>query len=106
MPSERITELLELLAEEPDDPLLLMTLGSAHLEAGDAAAAVAPLERAIAVDPRYSAAYRHLGSALAAVGRRAEAAATWERGMAVADETGDIQAGKEMGVLLKRLRGS
>jgi Tfp pilus assembly protein PilF len=94
---------LELLVDEPDDPLLLLTLGQEYLAAGDAASAVAPLERAVVVAPRYTAAYRHLGAAQAALGRTAEAAATWERGMAVADETGDLQAGKEMRIFRSRL---
>jgi Tfp pilus assembly protein PilF len=104
MPSERITELLELLADEPDDALLLMTLGAAYLEESDGAAALPHLERAVAVDPRYTAAYRHLGTALARLGRDADAADAWARGVAVAEETGDVQAGKEMQVFLDRLR--
>ena len=104
MTSERIDDLLALLEDEPDDPLLLLTLGKEYLEGGDAAAALPHLERAVAVDPRYTVAYRYLGTALEHTGRAADAAATWERGIAVAEETGDLQAGKEMRVFLERLR--
>jgi len=104
MSAERIRELLELLEEEPDDTLLRFTLGSEYLSAGDPAAAVPELERVLALDPRYTVAYRHLGSALAALGRTEEATAVWERGMAMAEETGDLQAGKEMRVLSGRTR--
>jgi Tfp pilus assembly protein PilF len=104
MASERIREILELLEDEPDDALLHLTLGKEYLEAGEAAAALPHLERVVAVDPKYTAAYRYLGTALDVLGRDGEAADAWERGIAVADETGDIQAGKEMKVFLDRLR--
>ena len=104
--SERIRELQELLEDEPDDGLLNFTLGQEYLTAGDAAAALPHLEKVVAVDPRYTVAYRYLGTALEQLGRRDDAAAAWERGIAVAGETGDIQAGKEMSVFLDRVRSS
>jgi len=106
MTSERVADLLELIAEEPDDALLRLTLGKEYLESGDTAAALPHLERAVAADPRYTAAYRYLGAALAAAGRRDDAIAAWERGVAVAEETGDLQAGKEMRLFLDRLRAA
>jgi Tfp pilus assembly protein PilF len=106
MSGERIPELLELLEDEPEDTLLRLTLGMEYLDVGDAAGAVGEFERVLAVDPRYTVAYRHLGTALHAVGRVDEAIAAWERGVRVAGETGDIQAGKEMEVLLTRARSS
>ena len=104
MASERMRDLLQLLEDEPDDALLRLTLGKEYLEAGDAAAALPHLEKAVTADPKYTAAYRYLGTALDALERDGEAADTWERGIAVADETGDLQAGKEMKVFLDRLR--
>ena len=104
MTSERIADLLALLEEEPDDALLRLTLGKEYLEGGDAGAALPHLERTVAVDPRYTVAYRYLGTALEQAGRATDAVAAWERGIAVAEETGDLQAGKEMRVFLERLR--
>ncbi len=104
MSSERIQDLLDILADEPDDALLRFTLGKEYLDAGDAAAALPHLEHAVAADPRYTVAYRYLGAALEGARRDAEAAAAWERGISVAEETGDLQAGKEMRVFLERLR--
>jgi hypothetical protein len=52
---------------------------------------------------QYTAAYRHLGDALEKLGRFEEAAATWTRGRRIAEATGDLQAGKEMSALLRRL---
>lgn len=61
---------------------------------------------AVAVDfnADYSAAWRLLGQARAAAGRREEAAAAFERGIEVAERTGDKQAEKEMRVFLKRAK--
>ena len=101
--SSRIDDLLELIEEEPDDALLRLTLGKEYLDGGDAASALPHLERAVALDARYTAAYHYLGAALEAIGRHADAAETWRRGIAVAEETGDLQAGKEMNVFLARL---
>ncbi len=106
MTSERIQELRELLEDEPDDGLLNLTLAQEYLASGDAASALPYLEKVVAVEPRYTVAYRYLGSALAALGRVDDAAQAWTRGIAVADETGDIQAGKEMQVFLTRLRAT
>ena len=102
--SERIQDLLALLEEEPDDALLRLTVGKEYLDGGDAAAALPHLEHVVKVDPRYTVAYRYLGTALERLQRASEAASVWERGIAVAEETGDLQAGKEMRVFLDRLR--
>ena len=103
MANDRIRELRELLAEEPDDALLRLMLGKEYAAAGDLAEAAPHLEQAVALDPRYSAAYRELGVVLEKLGRATEAADVWRRGIAVAEETGDLQTAKEMTVFLKRL---
>ena len=102
--SERIHDLLELLAEEPDDAMLRLMLGKEHLAAGDAAAALPHLEHAVASDPQYSAAYRELGLVLEKLGRTTEAEDVYARGIAIADAAGDLQTAKEMTVFLQRLR--
>jgi Tfp pilus assembly protein PilF len=103
MANDRIPELLVLLAEEPEDALLRLMLGREYAAAGDLAAALPHLEQAVALDPRYSAAYRELGVVLDKLGRSSEAGDAWRRGITVADETGDLQTAKEMAVFLKRL---
>lgn len=103
MANDRIHELLELLAEEPADALLRLMLGKEYVAAGDLAAALPHLERAVALDPRYSAAYREFGLVLEKLGRAADAGDVWQRGVTVADETGDLQTAKEMTVFLGRL---
>jgi Tfp pilus assembly protein PilF len=92
-----------LLAAGREGALLRFSLGNEYLKAGDAARAAVHLERAVALDPRYTAAWKLYGKALAAAGRPADALAAYRAGIAVADERGDKQAGKEMRVFARRL---
>jgi len=93
-----------LLARGTDNALLRFGLGQECLKLGRHDDAIAHLRRCLEHDPRYSAAWKLLGEALVASGRRDEAAATYEDGIRIAEEKGDVQAAKEMGVFLKRLR--
>ena len=52
----------------------------------------------------YSAAWKMLGKAHVAAGDIPGASAAFEQGIAVATSRGDVQAGKEMQVFLKRLK--
>jgi Tfp pilus assembly protein PilF len=86
-----------------DGALLRFSLGTALLNDGDAAAAIEELQRAVAFDPNYSAAWKALGKACLAAGREPAAAEAWRSGMAAAAQRGDKQAEKEMAVFLRRL---
>ncbi len=94
----------KLLAAGRDDALLRFSLGNACLKENDAPAAAEHFRRAADMDPDYSAAWKMLGRALEADGRLAEAAEAWEEGIAAARRRGDLQAGREMQVFLKRAR--
>jgi Flp pilus assembly protein TadD len=95
-----------MLAAGKDGALLRFGIGSEHLKAGNAAAAIEHLQRAVALDPNYSAAWKQLGKALAADGREDEALDAWREGIAVAERKGDKQAMKEMQVFARRLARS
>lgn len=92
-----------LLAQGKDNALLRFGLGSQYLQAGDAARAATHLQAAVAHDPDYSAAWKLLGKALAAEGRRDEAITAYRSGIGAADRRGDKQASREMTVFLRRL---
>lgn len=99
-----VTENLEkLLAGGQETALLRYGLGSAYLKEGDTGRAIPHLARALELDPGYSAAWKAYAKALATAGRDAEAQAAYRDGIRVAEERGDIQAAKEMGVFLRRL---
>jgi predicted Zn-dependent protease len=93
----------KLLAAGKDSALLRFGLGNAYLNAGDALRAAEHLRRAVAFDPGYSAAWKRLGQALAAVGHDADALTAYREGIAAAEKKGDKQAMKEMQVFARRL---
>jgi Tfp pilus assembly protein PilF len=98
-----VERLEQLLAQGKDSALLRFSLGSQYLAATDAEHAALHFAAAVALDPRYSAAWKLLGKSLSQAGRRAEAIEAFRRGIEVATERGDKQAAREMGVFLKRL---
>ena len=103
---ERAERLRELLARDPDDATSWFSLGRALLELGRHEDALAPLRRAVALNPGYTAAQRDLGRALLAGGGAAEAARVLEAALPGADASGDLQTAKEMRVFLRRARAA
>ena len=97
-----VERLEALLASQGESAVLRFSLGNACLEAAPAQA-VLHLERAVALDPDYSAAWKLLGKARVAQGDEAGARVAYTQCIAVAEKRGDIQAAKEMRVFLKRL---
>lgn len=103
MTTDFIARLRAQIGGPRDGALLRFSLGQALLGNGDAVGAAAALREAVAFDPNYSAAWKLLGRALAESGDAASAIDAFERGIAVAQGRGDVQAAKEMGVFLRRL---
>lgn len=101
-----VVENLEaLLAKGTDNALLRFGLANEYLKLGQLEQAIGHLRKAVAHDPKYSAAWKRLGKALTDAGHNAEAIRAYEDGIRVAEEKGDVQAAKEMRVFLKRLQG-
>ena len=101
--SKLIGNLEKLLAQGEDSALLRFSLGSAYLKAGQPAAAVDHLERAVQLDEGYSAAWKLLGRAQTEAGLSLAAMASYRRGIQIAAARGDKQAAREMQVFLRRL---
>ncbi len=102
-----MTARLEAMLERDEhNPMLRFTLAKRYFDADRAEEAVEQAALAVDLNPDYSAAWRLLGQAQAAAGRREDAIATFERGIEVAGRLGDKQAEKEMRVFLKRARSS
>ncbi|WP_324779834.1 tetratricopeptide repeat protein [Thiobacillus sedimenti] len=94
---------LAMLAGGRDGALLRYSLGNEYLKRGEPAEAAAHLQRAVEHDPKYSAAWKLLGRALAEAGRADAALAAYREGIAVAEARGDKQAAREMGVFARRI---
>jgi len=99
-----VDNLEALLAKGTDNALLRFGLANEYLKLGQSEQAIGHLRKALAHDPKYSAAWKRLGKTLADTGRADEAIAAYESGVRAAEEKGDIQAAKEMRVFLKRLQ--
>lgn len=93
----------KMLAQGKDSAMLRFSLGNECHKAGRLDDAILHLEAALRLDPRYSAAWKVLGKCLVEAGRTHEALDTYHRGIAAAQEKGDIQAAKEMQVFARRL---
>lgn len=99
-----LANLEKMLGFGHDNAALRFGLGSSYLKAGETESAVTHLREAVRQDPTYSAAWNKLGRALTECGRPDEAIAAYESGMAAAEQKGDKQAAREMGVFCRRLK--
>ncbi|HZP88429.1 MAG TPA: tetratricopeptide repeat protein [Burkholderiales bacterium] len=104
MVGNAIPSLEKLLAAGKDSALLRFSLGNEYAKVGDFAMAAGHLQRAVDLDPNYSAAWKLLGLCLTELGQFQQALATYEHGIEVAEAKGDKQAAKEMHVFARRLR--
>lgn len=103
LPSAALASFEKMLAAGKDSALLRYSLGNEYLKVGDVARATEHLERAIAQDPKYTAAWKLYGRALSAAERHEEALAAYRQGIVVAHARGDKQAEKEMTVFARRI---
>ena len=92
-----------MLARGQETALLRFTLGTQCLKSAEHEDAARHLRRAVELDPDHTAAWKELGRTLALLGDHAGALDAWQRGRALAEKKGDIQAGKEMAVFMRRL---
>ena len=103
MDPNRINRLEELLARNPEDPVLGYGLGSAHREAGNLPRAREILEKVVRQKPGYAAAWEVLGLTLEEMGDREEAIRVYENGIRISREGGFLAPEKQMARRLKRL---
>ncbi|MEN8763388.1 MAG: tetratricopeptide repeat protein [Thiogranum sp.] len=95
----------QMLAQGKDNALLRYTLGTICLKEGSLDDAVRHLQKALRQDDKHTASWKSYAKALAELGQVDDARAAYEKGIAVAESNGDIQAAREMKVFLKRLAG-
>ena len=93
-----------LLQRDPTNPMVLYSLGNELFKEGRYGEARDHLQRAVQNKPDYSVAYRMLGRAHYELHEDAEAKSVFLKGRKVAQENGDLQTVKEIGVFLRRLQ--
>lgn len=92
-----------LLARDPENPMVLYSLGSELYKEERYSEAREYLSRAVENKQDYSVAYRALGRALHELGEDAEARRVFDQGRRVAESNGDLQTVKEIDVFVRRL---
>ena len=102
---KKIDQFEKLVAHNAQDALSRFTLGRAYLEAGRPDDAVRILEEVLAIKPDFTAAYVILGEAHEKSGKLARALKTWNRGIELAQQKGDLHPRNQMQEHLKRLTG-
>ena len=101
--AERLADLEDLHADEPEDALPAFLLATEYAKAGLHAQALPVFEAAIIADPGYSAASAGVGQCLEALGRMDEARAAWSATAALATLKGDHMVAKQADAAVKRL---
>ncbi len=87
--TQRIQQFKQMAEADPDNELGHFGLGRIYLDTGRYGEAVAPLARAVELNPRMSKAYQLLGEAYDKTGERTKAIEIMTRGVTIADEQGD-----------------
>ncbi len=103
MNASRTEMFRKLLQRDPNNPMVLYSLGNELFKEEKYPEARDHLRRAVENKPDYSVAYRMLGRAHYELGEDAEAKEVFERGREVAKENGDLQTVKEIDVFRRRL---
>ncbi|MFT5424892.1 MAG: tetratricopeptide (TPR) repeat protein [Phycisphaerales bacterium] len=99
-----VEQLEKLLSLDPADPFVLYGLAQAHAKEGRHGEAVGFYDRCLAEDPHYCYAYYHKARSQEAVSEFANAAATLEAGLEVANAVGEAQAISEIGQFLESIQ--
>ena len=98
-----LADLEKLLAGGRETALLRFSIGNEYLKVAQPSTAAGHFRRAVELDPKYSAAWKLLGKALAEAGQPEAALSAYRSGIEVAERNGDKQAAKEMTVFAARL---
>lgn len=101
--NELVRKFERMLERGRDSALLRYSLGNELCKLHSYRKAAEHLAQAVALDPKYSAAWKLYAKALVGDGQSDAAMAAYRTGIEVATERGDLQAAKEMGVFLRRL---
>ncbi len=99
----KIRQFTDLTQNDPQNDLGFFSLGRAYIDGGSPKEAIAPLMRAISLNPSLSRAYVLLAQGQIAVGDSEGAQNTLLRGHKVAQEHGDLMPRNQMAAMLKEM---
>lgn len=102
---DRLSKLLAMLEDDPEDPFCLYGIAQEHAGRGDHLTALDWYERAARADPNDGYIHFHRARSLEDLGRLDEAIAAVHEGLAAADRGGDAHARSELTGLLESLGG-
>ncbi len=103
MEISRVEMFRKLLDKDPNNPMVLYSLGKELFKEQEYTQARKYLSQAVRNKPDYSVAYRTLGRALYELHEDAEARRIFAEGREVAERNGDLQTVKEIDVFVRRL---
>ena len=103
MEASRTEMFRKLLERDPENPMILFSLGNELFKEGEYAEARDHLRRAVENKPDYSVAYRTLGRAHYELHENGEARRIFTEGRDVAQRNGDLQTVREIDVFMRRL---
>ncbi len=103
MNASRTEMFRKLLERDPNNPMVLYSLGNELFKEGNYSEARDHLRRAVENKPDYSVAYRMLGRAHFELHEDAEARRVFTEGREVAEKNGDLQTVREIDVFMRRL---
>ena len=104
MGTSRADMFRKLLERDPNNPMVLYSLGNELFKEGKYPEAREYLSLAIQNKPNYSVAYRTLGRVLYELREDAEARRVFAEGREVAKRNGDLQTAREIDVFVRRLQ--
>lgn len=102
-PGAALAAFERMLAAGKDSALLRYSIGTEHAKEENWRAAIDALERSVALDPGFTAAWKLYAKALDRAGERRAALDAYRKGIEVAQRKGDRQAEKEMTVFARRI---
>jgi uncharacterized protein HemY len=103
METSRTDMFRKLLERDPENPMVLYSLGNELFKEQRYSEAKTYLSWAVRNKPDYSVAYRTLGRVLYELHEDDEARRVFAQGREVADANGDLQTVKEIDVFVRRL---
>jgi Tfp pilus assembly protein PilF len=104
--TDRLNALQRMVEKDGFDQLAHFLLGREYMNTQQWMKAAAEFRRTTELNPEYTAAWKYMGEAYQRAGVYKEAAAAYEHGIRISEQTGDLQAGREMKVLLEKATNS